>query len=101
MGPGRGSGRAASRSRSGRLGLLVALVTLFESLSVLLVFLLQPPRAHRGWQLIQAVDFGPACPQPVRYTGAAKGIRDMDEDCLYLNVYSRTVRPQKEQHRAR
>lgn len=48
----------------------------------------KPPRTHRGWQLMQAVDFGPACPQPVRYTGATKGIRDMDEDCLYLNVYS-------------
>jgi hypothetical protein len=52
---------------------------------------LQPPRAHRGWQLIQAVDFGPACPQPVRYTGNTKGVRDMDEDCLYLNVYSPSV----------
>lgn len=39
----------------------------------------KPPRPHRGWQLMQAVDFGPACPQPVRYTGATKGIRDMDE----------------------
>lgn len=48
----------------------------------------KPPRPHRGWQLLQAVDFGPACPQPTRYTGATKGIRDMDEDCLYLNVYS-------------
>lgn len=48
----------------------------------------KPPRVHRGWQLLQAVDFGPACPQPVRYTGATKGIMDMDEDCLYLNVYS-------------
>ncbi|XP_030377573.1 acetylcholinesterase [Scaptodrosophila lebanonensis] len=48
----------------------------------------KPPRLHRGWQLLQAVDFGPACPQPVRFTGATKGIMDMDEDCLYLNVYS-------------
>ncbi|KAH8325093.1 hypothetical protein KR074_010616 [Drosophila pseudoananassae] len=48
----------------------------------------KPPRIHRGWQLLQAVDFGPACPQPVRYTGATKGVMDMDEDCLYLNVYS-------------
>ncbi|XP_044315331.1 acetylcholinesterase [Drosophila rhopaloa] len=48
----------------------------------------KPPRMHRGWQLLQAVDFGPACPQPVRYTGATKGVMDMDEDCLYLNVYS-------------
>lgn len=48
----------------------------------------KPPRPHRGWQLMQAVDYGPACPQPVRHTGATKGIRDMDEDCLYLNVFS-------------
>ncbi|XP_055902454.1 neuroligin-2 [Eupeodes corollae] len=48
----------------------------------------KPPRTHRGWQLLQAVDFGPACPQPVRYTGATKGINDMDEDCLYLNIFS-------------
>ncbi|XP_037823813.1 neuroligin-like protein glit-1 [Lucilia sericata] len=48
----------------------------------------KPPRLHRGWQLLQAVDFGPACPQPVRYTGATKGIMDMDEDCLYLNIFS-------------
>lgn len=51
----------------------------------------QPPRWHKGWRLLQAVDFGPACPQPVEYTGATKGVRDMDEDCLYLNVYSPTV----------
>ncbi|KAL7040598.1 hypothetical protein ACKWTF_000454 [Chironomus riparius] len=48
----------------------------------------KPPRVHRGWQLLQAVDFGPACPQPIEYVGATKGVRDMDEDCLYLNVYS-------------
>lgn len=48
----------------------------------------KPPRQHPGWQLIQAVDWGPACPQPVRFTGATKGIRDMDEDCLYLNIFS-------------
>ncbi|XP_023713825.1 cholinesterase isoform X1 [Cryptotermes secundus] len=48
----------------------------------------KPPRRHTGAQLIQAVDFGPACPQPSRYIGATKGILAMDEDCLYLNVYS-------------
>lgn len=51
----------------------------------------KPPRPHRGWQLMQAVDYGPACPQPVRFTGATKGIRDMDEDCLYLNIFSPDV----------
>ena len=25
----------------------------------------RPPRPHTGWQLLQAVEFGPACPQPV------------------------------------
>ncbi|XP_026472654.1 acetylcholinesterase-like [Ctenocephalides felis] len=51
----------------------------------------KPPRPHRGWQQLQAVDFGPACPQPARYTGATKGIRDVDEDCLYLNVFSPNI----------
>ncbi|KAK7871831.1 hypothetical protein R5R35_006430 [Gryllus longicercus] len=49
---------------------------------------LRPPRPHRGWKVLQAVDFGPACPQHSRHTGATKRIRDMDEDCLYLNIYS-------------
>lgn len=49
---------------------------------------LRPPRPHRGWKVLQAVDFGPACPQPAQYIGATKGIREMDEDCLYLNIYS-------------
>lgn len=41
--------------------------------------------------MLQAVDFGPACPQPVTYTGVTEGVRDMHEDCLYLNVYAPTV----------
>lgn len=40
---------------------------------------------------MQAVDWGPACPQPSNYTGATKGIRAVDEDCLYLNVFSPSV----------
>ncbi|CAK9828610.1 Neuroligin-4, Y-linked [Anthophora retusa] len=48
----------------------------------------KPPRPHRGWQLLQAVDWGPACPQPSAYTGATKGIRDVNEDCLYLNIFT-------------
>ncbi|XP_022901163.1 cholinesterase isoform X2 [Onthophagus taurus] len=51
----------------------------------------RPPRWHKGWQNIQAVDFGPACPQPTMYTGAQNGIRDMHEDCLYLNIYTPTT----------
>lgn len=45
----------------------------------------------RGWQLLQAVDWGPACPQPSEYTGATKGVRDVDEDCLYLNIFTPSV----------
>ncbi|XP_075229827.1 carboxyl ester lipase-like protein Gli isoform X2 [Lycorma delicatula] len=52
----------------------------------------KPPRPHPGFQLVQAVDFGPACPQPPEFTGATKGVRDMDEDCLYLNIYSPTTK---------
>ncbi|XP_044741551.1 neuroligin-4, X-linked isoform X2 [Chrysoperla carnea] len=51
----------------------------------------KPPRPHKSWQQIQAVDYGPACPQPNRYTGATKGINDMDEDCLYLNVFTPSI----------
>ncbi|XP_055594157.1 acetylcholinesterase isoform X2 [Uranotaenia lowii] len=69
------------KSCSSFLGIPYALPPTFEGR-------FKPPRPHRGWQLLQAVDYGPACPQPVQYTGATKGIRDMDEDCLYLNVFS-------------
>ncbi|XP_043284209.1 cholinesterase isoform X2 [Venturia canescens] len=48
----------------------------------------KPPQRHKPWQLLQAVDWGPACPQPSTYTGATKGIRDVDEDCLYLNIFT-------------
>nr|XP_003699366.1 PREDICTED: neuroligin-4, Y-linked isoform X1 [Megachile rotundata] len=51
----------------------------------------KPPRPHKGWQLLQAVDWGPACPQPSAYTGATKGIRDVDEDCLYLNIFTPSI----------
>uniref|UniRef100_A0A2S2QV92 Neuroligin-4, X-linked n=1 Tax=Sipha flava TaxID=143950 RepID=A0A2S2QV92_9HEMI len=47
----------------------------------------RPPRPHKGWQLYQAVDFGPACPQPATYTGFTKGVPKVDEDCLYLNIF--------------
>ncbi|KAF7273692.1 hypothetical protein GWI33_013605 [Rhynchophorus ferrugineus] len=51
----------------------------------------KPPRLHRGWQIVQAVDYGPACPQPARYTGVTTGVRDMDEDCLYLNIFAPNI----------
>ena len=53
--------------------------------------MLQPPRPHRGWQSYDAVDWAPVCPQPVRFVGATKNAPHMDEDCLYLNVYTPTV----------
>ncbi|XP_014246706.1 neuroligin-4, X-linked [Cimex lectularius] len=52
----------------------------------------KPPRPHPGWQqMLHAVDFGPACPQPNKYTGATKGVRDVHEDCLYLNIYTPNI----------
>ncbi|XP_011300993.1 neuroligin-2 isoform X1 [Fopius arisanus] len=51
----------------------------------------KPPRPPARWELVQAVDWGPACPQPANYTGATKGIRDVDEDCLYLNIFTPSV----------
>ncbi|XP_019696047.1 neuroligin-2 isoform X2 [Harpegnathos saltator] len=48
----------------------------------------KPPRPNRGWQLIQAIDWGPACPQPSEYTGKTKGVEIVDEDCLYLNIFT-------------
>ncbi|XP_059086237.1 neuroligin-like protein glit-1 [Tigriopus californicus] len=53
---------------------------------------LMPPRAHRGWQSYDAVDWAPVCPQPIRFVGATKNAPLMDEDCLYLNIFSPTVK---------
>ncbi|XP_049826299.1 neuroligin-4, Y-linked isoform X2 [Aethina tumida] len=51
----------------------------------------KPPRLPSSWQILQAVDFGPACPQPLSYVGQKNGIRDMDEDCLYLNIFTPNI----------
>ena len=52
---------------------------------------LMPPRPHRGWQSYDAVDWAPVCPQPIKYVGATKNSPIMEEDCLYLNVFTPTV----------
>ena len=44
----------------------------------------------RGWQSYDAVDWAPVCPQPIKYVGATKNSPLMDEDCLYLNVFTPT-----------
>ena len=53
---------------------------------------LMPPRPHRGWQSYDAVDWAPVCPQPLKYVGATKNSPIMEEDCLYLNVFTPTVK---------
>jgi carboxylesterase type B len=45
----------------------------------------------RGWQSYDAVDWAPVCPQPIKYVGATKNAPLMDEDCLYLNIFTPTV----------
>ena len=47
-----------------------------------------PPRPHRGWQTYDAMDWAPVCPQPIKYVGVLKNATVMDEDCLYLNVFT-------------
>ena len=41
------------------------------------------------------MDWAPVCPQPVRYVGATKNAPLMDEDCLFLNVYTPTTKVRK------
>jgi len=48
----------------------------------------KPPQPPENWGSLEAIDFKPSCPQPVKYTGANKMIRRIDEDCLYMNVFS-------------
>ena len=50
-----------------------------------------PPRPHKGWQTYDAVDWAPVCPQPIRFVGVTQNAPLMDEDCLYLNVFTPTV----------
>ena len=52
---------------------------------------LMPPRPHKGWQTYDAVDWAPVCPQPIRFVGVTQNAPLMDEDCLYLNVFTPTV----------
>ena len=40
------------------------------------------------WGSIDAFDFGPSCPQPSEFTGQREKIEKVDEDCLYMNIYS-------------
>ena len=40
------------------------------------------------WGSIDAFDFGPSCPQPSEFTGKREKIEKVDEDCLYMNIYS-------------
>ena len=44
-----------------------------------------------GWQSLDAVDWAPVCPQPVKYVGPLRNAPLMQEDCLYLNVFTPTI----------
>ncbi|XP_065226291.1 fatty acyl-CoA hydrolase precursor, medium chain isoform X2 [Planococcus citri] len=49
----------------------------------------KPPRAHPSWQSLHAVDYKPVCPQPAKLVNTAnKRAVEMNEDCLYLNIFS-------------
>ncbi|XP_022241664.1 cholinesterase-like isoform X1 [Limulus polyphemus] len=46
------------------------------------------PRPPFNTRLIQATKYKSSCPQHVEYYGIDKGIDLVEEDCLYLNVFS-------------
>lgn len=49
----------------------------------------QPPQPVTPWtQPLACLSFGPACPQAGSYGLDALSVGEMDEDCLYLNVWS-------------
>ncbi|KAI1289762.1 Neuroligin-4, X-linked [Halotydeus destructor] len=48
----------------------------------------KPPQPPDHWGAIETIKFRNACPQPLQYTGAARMIDSIHEDCLYLNIYS-------------
>ena len=54
----------------------------------------KPPQPPEHWGSLEAIDFRPSCPQPVKYTGVPKMIKHIDEDCLYMNIYSPYVQSQ-------
>lgn len=53
---------------------------------------MQPPRPPPAWQSLYAADYGPICPQPVKSVVTAnKRAVVMNEDCLYLNIFTPSV----------
>ncbi|XP_053208210.1 neuroligin-4, Y-linked-like isoform X2 [Panonychus citri] len=53
----------------------------------------QPPVHSGAWPADQ---FRSSCPQPSQYTGADKMIYSVNEDCLYLNIYTPKASENKE-----
>lgn len=61
-----------------------------------------PPLEKRSWRprVINATSYGPACPQPLHFLqqySFGKSFSNVDEDCLYLNIYApeNTIDPQQ------
>lgn len=48
----------------------------------------QPPQPAENWGVLDCDHYKPACPQYVGNIEGDNGIRKVDEDCLYLNVFS-------------
>lgn len=46
------------------------------------------PSPPDHWGHIEAAEFGPSCPQPKKFTGQQYKIDRIDENCLYMNIYS-------------
>ncbi|RWS11327.1 neuroligin-4: Y-linked-like protein, partial [Dinothrombium tinctorium] len=48
----------------------------------------KPPQPPLPWGVIDVSKYKAACPQLYNYTGKDKMIPTVDEDCLYLNIFS-------------
>lgn len=52
----------------------------------------KPPRHVPNWYSTwQGLDYQSACPQNLKYIGTSNHIRNIHEDCLYLNIFSPSV----------
>ncbi|XP_054708700.1 cholinesterase-like [Uloborus diversus] len=58
----------------------------------------RPPQVHPTFNMKRTLQFKSACPQPSQYTGLKTGIIDTNEDCLYLNIFSPSVKRQTEKY---
>lgn len=51
------------------------------------------PISPQFWGSIDSIEYKASCPQPIEFTGPHRMIHKIDEDCLYMNIFSPYVGP--------